>query len=187
MVTSSIHKATEPLLTNWHLVQHLVTSFVRTPTEPLLTNSHMVTTSIRAPTEPLGTNRHLVQYLVTSSTQPLLTIWHPYQLHNYTHTNSTDKSASGNQLHRSIHPASTDDLTSWWPSHHVHSTVASPHQSRSDVICQAPNTALNDVENLATRLSTMFASCGTFSHGFFDRIRDIEQSYVVSTKYLSFI
>ena len=55
-----------------------------------------------------------------------------------------------------------------------------PAPHRSDVMYTEPNTALDDVEKLASRLSAMFISCGTFTPGFFERIRDIEQCYVVS-------
>ena len=55
-----------------------------------------------------------------------------------------------------------------------------PAPHRSDVMYTEPNTALDDVEKLASRLSAMFISCGTFTQGFFERIRDIEQCYVVS-------
>ena len=55
-----------------------------------------------------------------------------------------------------------------------------PAPHRSDAMYTEPNTALDDVEKLASRLSAMFISCGTFTPGFFERIRDIEQCYVVS-------
>ena len=69
----------------------------------------------------------------------------------------------------------TDEGTNW--------SVVPLHRSASyltDVMYSEPNTALDDVEKLASRLSAMFISSGTFTPGFFERIRDIEQCYVVS-------
>ena len=57
-------------------------------------------------------------------------------------------------------------------------------ETQTSVIYHQLNNVLDDVEKLASRLSSMFISCETFIPGFFDRIRDIEQWYVVSKSYM---